>query len=351
MFIPKWLEKAVVRWIRIDRYLPLQIDITNACNLSCDHCYHSHHKNDGALTLTQWANIIRQYFTLLEKTGYDPYIIICGGEPLLSPKLSPLLGELGGYFERYKDRRLAILTNGVLAKRIDLSTLSRFPMVEFQISIDGPDARRHDEIRGRGNFEKSLAGARFLLENGFQVDFLAVLSGRSAMWIKDFFSMAKEVRVRNMGFTRLIVQGQALNLAKSGSDRPLGPLELRMAYLTIIDEVMRTGVRSNLHHELSCLIHPSFGRSGRFGEGIVVDYQGKIIASSRSRLELGDALKDGLEQIFFHHPILKKLRAGQIEVCGDCEYLRICGGNRNAAFAETGNYLGPDPGCWKKVVS
>ncbi len=42
--LAKKIEQSVLDWINVDRYLPLQIDITNACNLRCKHCYHPHHE-------------------------------------------------------------------------------------------------------------------------------------------------------------------------------------------------------------------------------------------------------------------------------------------------------------------
>ncbi len=40
------------------------------------------------------------------------------------------------------------------------------------------------------------------------------------------------------------------------------------------------------------------------------------------------------------------MRLGHIEKCGSCPEYNHCGGDRNAAYAENGNFLGPDPGCW-----
>ncbi|MGZ3774080.1 MAG: radical SAM protein [Pseudobdellovibrionaceae bacterium] len=74
-----------------DRRLPMQIDITNACNLKCTHCYHSHHKNDNSLSFEQWAKIIDDYFNLINRLKYKPMIIICGGEPTISPHFNRIL--------------------------------------------------------------------------------------------------------------------------------------------------------------------------------------------------------------------------------------------------------------------
>ena len=159
--------------INVDRYLPLQLDITNACNLRCVHCYHPHHNNEGALSLENWKEILLQYKNLIQKMKYRPWIILCGGEPLASPYLLPLLAFIT---QEMPQSSLSILTNGTLVKEPLLSKLQAFPNLQFQVSLDGPDADRHDQIRGKGNFEKALAGIRSLKSNGFEVNVLSVAS-------------------------------------------------------------------------------------------------------------------------------------------------------------------------------
>ena len=48
-------------YIGTQRFLTIQLDITNACNLKCIHCYHPHHQNDGAMSYEGWLNILDQY--------------------------------------------------------------------------------------------------------------------------------------------------------------------------------------------------------------------------------------------------------------------------------------------------
>ncbi len=43
---------------------------------------------------------------------------------------------------------------------------------------------------------------------------------------------------------------------------------------------------------------------------------------------------------------LKAIRKGKVEICGECPFYLQCGGDRNSAYAHSGNYLGLDPGCW-----
>lgn len=80
--------------------------------------------------------------------------------------------------------------------------------------------------------------------------------------------------------------------------------------------------------------------------GFVVEYRGEFKVTSRSGVSLGNVLEDGMEPLFLNHPVMKKLRRGEIEVCGKCEHFDKCRGDRNVSFAEFGNFFGPDTGCW-----
>lgn len=341
--LAKKIEQSVLNWINVDRYLPLQIDITNACNLRCKHCYHPHHQNAGAIELADWINVLDQYEALVKKLKFRPYVIVCGGEPLLSKHFAPVLENL---LSRDWNCKLSVLTNGTIIDAKKTELLKKFKDVSVQISLDGTNEASHDSVRGRGSFGRSLKGIRLFREQGVSVNLLAILSKRSAPLMGDFFDLARALGVDGMGFTRLIVEGHAKNLVSENADRPLLPLELRDAYRALLRESARTGIKTSTSNPLFHLAYSGLGRNGRYWEGITIDYQGKYLASSRSRLVLGHALKDGIEKIFLHHPMLKRLRNQDVKVCGACPHYAICGGDRNAAYAASGDFLGADPGCW-----
>lgn len=338
------IESFLLKTINVDRYLPLQLDITNACNLRCVHCYHPHHNNEGALSLENWKEIILQYKALIQKMRYRPWLILCGGEPLASPYLLPLLSFIK---QELPLASMSILTNGTLAKEPLLSKLEAFPNLQFQVSLDGPDAYRHDQIRGQGNFEKALSGIRALKFKGFEVNVLSVLSSKTNQWMEDFFRLAKVEGFRSMNFVRFVPEGYGRKLLDAHEDQPLLGANLKLAYQNILTFMAKYEVASKTQSPLFDLLVPGLGRSGRYWESIVVDYQGYIVASSRSKVRLGHAIHEGLEQIFLHHPIYQGLRSGKVEVCGKCPLYNVCGGDRNAAFAASGDFLGPDPGCWR----
>ncbi|MGZ3774079.1 MAG: hypothetical protein ACXVCY_08635 [Pseudobdellovibrionaceae bacterium] len=149
-----------------------------------------------------------------------------------------------------------------------------------------------------------------------------------------------------MNFTRLVENGFAVELKSKKIDRMLTPFELKEAFTEILKQSALYGIKTKTEGPLYNLIYPGLGRNGRFWESLVIDYQGNLVASSRSGLKIGSVLNETLENLFLKNPLLEKLRKGEIEVCGDCRFFNVCGGDRNAAFATYGNFLGPDPGCW-----
>ena len=338
------IESFLLRKINVDRFLPLQIDITNFCNLRCVHCYHPHHKNEGAISLDDWKTILTQHRDLTSKMNYRPSIVICGGEPLISPYLEPLLEFIDS---EMPSAPISILTNGTLVNEARARQLAKYKRLRFQVSLDGPDAARHDLIRGNGNFVRALAGIRILKSFGFTVNVLSVLSEKTAPWMEDFFQLATAEDFSSVNFVRFVPEGYGRRRLEAHEDRPLLGEDLKSAYENLIHFAAKYQVHSHTQGPLFELLAPGLGRSGRFWESIVVDYQGFVVASSRSKLRLGHAIHDGLEQIFVRNEIYRSLRSAKVKGCGTCSLYAVCGGDRNAAYAATDDFLGKDPGCWK----
>jgi len=329
--------------LNLDRFLSLQIDITNACNLTCSHCYHPHHTNHGSLTFLKWKNIIIEYEELLIELGANPHLIICGGEPLLSPLLPELIHFISTRSLKY---HVSILTNATLIHRYDLNSFKLIQNLDFQVSLDGPTELTHDSYRGNGSFTSTMHGIQKLLDENFNISILATLTMRNSKYIKDFFKIAEKYKIPKVCFTRLILEGQAVITNNNNIDGDLTPLELKKVFEMIVYYSAYYKIETNTDMPLMNLIHPLLGKRQRFEEGIVVDYKGNLMVSSRSRQKLGNVLEKGLRFLYFNHPLLNKFRdLGQFE-CFRCEHFTYCGGDRNASFAYTKDFFKKDPLCW-----
>jgi radical SAM protein with 4Fe4S-binding SPASM domain len=337
-----WIIEKLLKFTGSQKFLSIQMDITNSCNLKCIHCYQPN-QHGAELPFASWQNILDQYSELTEKLALKPCLSLSGGEPTLSPLFAPMLNEIR---HRWPAAVITIITNGTALSEKIISVIKSHG-ADVQLSLDGPDAERHDVIRGKGSFDKMMVGCSALQNAGINPTFQAVLSRRTAPWISDFFGITEKLKISTMNFTRFVPQGRGKILAENQEDRPLLGLELRSAYAKILESSRKTGIATGTNSPLFVLLAPELGAHGKAGfQGVVVDYRGNLKLTSRADFKLGNILEEGLGNLFLNHPIMKDLRARRVEVCGICEYYDRCGGDRNASFVEYGSFLKKDPGCW-----
>ena len=151
------------------RYLELQI--TNACNLRCRHCY----IGDGAsheLSLTQIRNVLSEFEDM-----QGLRVMITGGEPLLHGNFEAINEVLPDY-----SIRKALFTNGMLLRKEILKILR---VDEIQVSIDGLEAA-HDALRGNGTFQCAMDAVKNSLDAGFNVSISTMVHRRN---LRDFDEM------------------------------------------------------------------------------------------------------------------------------------------------------------------
>lgn len=135
--IPKFAHELIQ--IRcFNRKIPIfgSADVTNRCNLKCQHCYWwLNREAQKELGPDEWRNVVRQNFI---KKGVIS-IALAGGEPLLRPDVVEVI------IQEMRWRTVSIVTNGTL------------PLVDFGvgyfISIDGTETI-HDTIRGMPVYKK-----------------------------------------------------------------------------------------------------------------------------------------------------------------------------------------------------
>lgn len=104
------------------------VDVTNRCNLRCDHCYFFEQGHSSEWSLEQW----REKFESMKANGFRSFQCTwVGGEPLLR---LPII-DLGRRYFRHN----SVTTNGTLP-------LPDWKDVSWYISIDG-GRENHDKMR------------------------------------------------------------------------------------------------------------------------------------------------------------------------------------------------------------
>lgn len=128
----------------IQNFNTLNIYITNACNLRCQHCF----VNAGIplrneLSLDEWEKVLETF-----RAAGGKAVTITGGEPAIRHDLPIIVKKAANI-----GLNVTILTNGILWNELLIKSIAPF-VSEVQISLDGVDEEMNAKVRGEGYFKK-----------------------------------------------------------------------------------------------------------------------------------------------------------------------------------------------------
>jgi hypothetical protein len=141
------------------------------CNIACLNCYiESSPSNDQLVYITSAE--VEDYLNQLEDRAWNVReIALTGGEPFMNPEIIEII-EAG--LKRGYD--LLVLTNAMrpMMRKTMRAGLERLHAdygrkLTLRISVDHWSEKLHDEERGKGSFEKTLQGMRWLRDTGIQM--------------------------------------------------------------------------------------------------------------------------------------------------------------------------------------
>lgn len=146
--------------------LKMDIELHRRCNLSCLSCsrrsdpkyeWINEFSRKIEMPLQKWLSVVDEAAALDVKEWH----VAGGGEPMFLPELAwPVL-------QRIKSHSMygILTTNGTLWTEEQLRGLVGMDWDRIHFSIDGPDARTHDRLRGMsGAFEKTVRNIKLLSE-------------------------------------------------------------------------------------------------------------------------------------------------------------------------------------------
>ena len=149
------LEEAP-RQAYVQGYKMLNIYLTNACNLSCSHCFmKAGERLENELSKEDWIRVLKEF-----RTYGGEAVTFTGGEPLMNPSFREIIEA--AYQERLQ---ITILTNGILWTDELIDELSA-KLAEVQISIDGADDASNAKVRAAGTFETLIHNVIRFSDNG-----------------------------------------------------------------------------------------------------------------------------------------------------------------------------------------
>lgn len=129
----------------------VSVDITNVCNLSCQHCYAGALHQGEHISFMDLVRIVSK----LDLSGVT-HLAITGGEPFLHPYLDKIIK----YIYASTKLNFTILTNGTIFRKDVINFLSKDKVKDVGglfISLDDVESEIHDEFRGTdGAWERTV---------------------------------------------------------------------------------------------------------------------------------------------------------------------------------------------------
>lgn len=135
------------------------IEITNRCNLRCQHCFiqcdRATWENDPELTTAELCGILDQ----IADAG-TLWLLITGGEPLMRPDFTEIY-----LHAKRRGFLITLFTNGTLVTDEIADLLAAYPPFAVEVSLYGRTAEVYERVTTvPGSFERCMAGIRRLHE-------------------------------------------------------------------------------------------------------------------------------------------------------------------------------------------
>jgi radical SAM protein with 4Fe4S-binding SPASM domain len=134
------------------RPIYVKIKLTWQCNLRCQMCNVWRQSRENRLTLT----VIQALADELASLGTNK-IHLSGGEVLLRPDLFEVIDAFAGH-----GMQVNLTTNGTLLSKEMAARLAESGIHNVSVSLDGATPAVHDDLRGKGNWKRTLKGIRNL---------------------------------------------------------------------------------------------------------------------------------------------------------------------------------------------
>ena len=128
----------------LEGYRMLNIYLTNACNLRCDHCFMRSGKPlENELPKSEWLRILTEFHL---QGGQS--VTLSGGEPLMNHDFDDIIKHASTL-----GLETTVLSNGILWTEERINQLAPY-ISQIQISIDGFDEASNAKVRGKGHFDR-----------------------------------------------------------------------------------------------------------------------------------------------------------------------------------------------------
>jgi MoaA/NifB/PqqE/SkfB family radical SAM enzyme len=188
------------------RFVQLELDITNRCNIRCVMCYHSLESTRRATTEHMTPETFAFAAARLLPHAHRLTLSL-GSEPLMSPHFVPILRLAA----RYGVEHVNFFTNGLLLDTRNIDAIIEHGVTQVCVSIDGATPGTYNYIRRDGDFHALISNVEQLIarRNARRsatpaVRFDIVMMQRNVHELEDLVRLAARLGVAQLSFRHLV---------------------------------------------------------------------------------------------------------------------------------------------------
>ncbi len=312
----------------------LWFHLTNRCNLSCSHCMFSSGPGDGVELL---AEKVLQLAGQALELGCRVFALT-GGEPLMHRDFQAIVRGLLAP----GTTRVAVLTNGLLLRRIFSGFDQDFERLHLQVSVDGLEDG-HDRLRGAGTFAALADELRWLRDRGIPFTLSMCVTRDNLAEMPGVVDFAADMGAGNVHFMWYFVRGR-------GDDSGFAPPE--RIFRALVDAEGRARARGLAIDNLEALKSQIFAPSGTIHDGSNVAWEsaavgpdGRLYPSAAlvGVADLASDLDDGLDSAWRNSPVLNRIRGATAADLSSPWRFLLGGGDLDHSYLGCRSFIGADP--------
>lgn len=327
-------------------------EVTQACDLACDHCRAcaQSEPRPGELTTEQSLQLIDQ----LTEFPTPPKLILTGGDPFKRKDIFELVQHAA---KRFLDVSITPSATRLVTRRA-IRRLRSAGISRMAISIDGADARTHDARRGVvGSYYRSLQILAEARAAGIPTQVNTTITPANVAQIDRIADLLAREQVAMWSVFFLVPVGRARYATRLSADECEAVFESlwrqsqRQPYAiktTAAPHYRRYRIQHRASRPTDEAQRPYVSLNVNDGNGVMfVSHVGAIQPSGFMPIVCGVFPTNHVVRVYQNSPIFRGLRdPDRLEgKCKVCEFRSICGGSRARAYAVTGNPFAEEPDC------
>ncbi len=327
-------------------------EVTQACELACDHCRANARpgRHPEELTTVEGKRLLDSAAGF----GDGQLVVLSGGDPMKRPDLVEMVR-----YGTERGLRMTLTPSGTEALTPDsVAELADAGLERIALSIDAP-GEAHDRFRGEaGSFDRTIEAVEAARKAGIPIQINTTVCESTVGTLPEVRDLVAELGAVLWSVFFLVPIGRGQLLEGLDPDRAEAVLE----WLQETSEEVPFGIKTTeapsyrrvaLQRNGSATDAPdddAIGRRGGIiaGDGFAfVSHTGELYPSGFLPKSAGNVREADLVSLYRDSELFESLRdrdrlKGK---CGACEFRDVCGGSRSRAFAVTGDPLESDPLC------